>query len=149
MTSQAESSRGARPTTRPGGAELPWVEKYRPQYLSEIVGNAETIERLQVMARDGNMPHLLVSGMPGVGKTSSVVSLARELLAGAGPKWREALLELNASDERGIDVVRGKIKTFAQKKVTLPEGRHKIVILDEADRYCHLSEGWRRLTTAA
>jgi replication factor C subunit 2/4 len=141
MSSHAESSRGpshrAPKPSAPGAApapELPWVEKYRPAHLSEIVGNSETIERLQVMARDGNMPHLLVSGMPGVGKTSSIVCLARELLGGAGPAWREAVLELNASDERGIDVVRGRIKAFAQKKVSLPQGRHKIVILDEADR---------------
>jgi replication factor C subunit 2/4 len=144
MSSHAESSRGPRAATaKPGGAELPWVEKYRPQHLSEIVGNAETVERLQVMARDGNMPHLLVSGMPGVGKTSSVVCLARELLGGAGARWREAVLELNASDERGIDVVRGRIKAFAQKKVTLPEGRHKIVILDEADRQASPGGGGR------
>ncbi|RPA83877.1 putative DNA replication factor C subunit Rfc4 [Ascobolus immersus RN42] len=110
--------------------ELPWVEKYRPQVLSDIVGNEETVERLKIISRDGNMPHLIISGMPGIGKTTSVLCLARTLL---GPSYKEAVLELNASDERGIDVVRSRIKSFAQKKVTLPPGRHKIVILDEAD----------------
>ena len=88
-------------------------------------------------------------GMPGIGKTTSIHCLAHQLL---GDAYKEGVLELNASDERcadlrlprftewlmkglrGIDVVRNKIKAFAQKKVTLPQGRHKIVILDEADR---------------
>jgi len=68
--------------------------------------------------------------MPGIGKTTSILCLARQLL---GDAYKEAVLELNASDERGIDVVRNRIKGFAQKKVTLPAGRQKIVILDEAD----------------
>ncbi|KAK3902608.1 DNA replication factor C-like protein [Staphylotrichum tortipilum] len=106
------------------------VEKYRPVFLDDIVGNTETIERLKIIARDGNMPHVIISGMPGIGKTTSVLALARQLL---GDSYKEAVLELNASDERGIEVVRQRIKGFAQKKVTLPAGRHKIVILDEAD----------------
>jgi replication factor C subunit 2/4 len=107
------------------------VEKYRPVFLDDIVGNTETIERLKIIAKDGNMPHVIISGMPGIGKTTSVLCLARQLL---GPvAYKEAVLELNASDERGIDVVRNRIKGFAQKKVTLPAGRQKIVILDEAD----------------
>ena len=125
------------------------VEKYRPVYLDDIVGNTETIERLKIIAKDGNMPHVIISGMPGIGKTTSVLCLARQLL---GDAYKEAVLELNASDERGIwktyldqiitqadarhqgiDVVRNRIKGFAQKKVTLPPGRQKLVILDEAD----------------
>ena len=110
--------------------ELPFVEKYRPLVLADIVGNAETVERLKVIAAEGNMPNLIIAGPPGTGKTTSVTCLARAML---GPAYKEALLELNASDDRGIDVVRNKIKMFAQKKVTLPPGRHKVVILDEAD----------------
>ncbi|TDL28254.1 P-loop containing nucleoside triphosphate hydrolase protein [Rickenella mellea] len=110
--------------------ELPWVEKYRPTRLDDIVGNSDTIERLKVIARDGNCPHIIISGMPGIGKTTSIHCLAHQLL---GDAYKEGVLELNASDERGIDVVRNKIKAFAQKKVTLPPGRHKIIILDEAD----------------
>ncbi|KAJ8521222.1 hypothetical protein ONZ45_g2017 [Pleurotus djamor] len=111
--------------------ELPWVEKYRPNVLDDVVGNAETVDRLKVIARDGNCPHIIISGLPGIGKTTSIHCLAHQLL---GDAYKEGVLELNASDERGIDVVRNKIKTFAQKKVTLPPGRHKIIILDEADR---------------
>jgi replication factor C subunit 2/4 len=109
---------------------IPRVEKYRPVYLDDVVGNTETIERLKIIAKDGNMPHVIISGMPGIGKTTSILCLARQLL---GDAYKEAVLELNASDERGIDVVRNRIKGFAQKKVTLPPGRQKLVILDEAD----------------
>lgn len=110
--------------------DVPWVEKYRPKSLAQVVGNTETIKRLSVIAKNGNMPNLIVAGSPGIGKTSSITCLARDMLGGA---FKQAVLELNASDDRGIDVVRNKIKMFAQKKVTLPKGRHKIIILDEAD----------------
>ncbi|KAF8000720.1 hypothetical protein HF325_004509 [Metschnikowia pulcherrima] len=111
--------------------DLPWVEKYRPHKLDDIVGNEETIERLKLIVQDGNMPHMIILGLPGIGKTTSVHCLAYELL---GPDlYLQATLELNASDDRGIDVVRNKIKQFAQTKILLPPGRHKIVILDEAD----------------
>jgi len=110
--------------------ELPWIEKHRPRYLPEIVGNEETIKRLQVFSEQGNLPNIIIAGSPGIGKTTTILCLARALL---GPAMKEGVLELNASNDRGIDVVRNRIKMFAQKKVTLPPGRHKIVILDEAD----------------
>ncbi|KAL8145787.1 hypothetical protein AgCh_003803 [Apium graveolens] len=112
------------------GYEMPWVEKFRPTKVCDIVGNEDAVSRLQVIARDGNMPNLILAGPPGTGKTTSILALAHELL---GANCKEGVLELNASDDRGIDVVRNKIKMFAQKKVTLPPGRHKIIILDEAD----------------
>jgi len=110
--------------------ELPWVEKYRPIKLHEITGNEETIKRLQVFGDQGNVPNIIIAGAPGIGKTTSILCLARQLL---GTSYKDAVMELNASNDRGIDVVRNRIKMFAQQKVTLPKGRHKIVILDEAD----------------
>jgi len=106
------------------------VEKYRPRLLSEVVGNKETVQRLAILAKQGNCPNIIISGPPGTGKTTSILALAREML---GDSYKEAVLELNASDDRGIQVVRNKIKAFAQKKVTLRPGAHKIIILDEAD----------------
>ncbi|WLF78588.1 replication factor C subunit 4 [Lodderomyces elongisporus] len=111
--------------------DLPWVEKYRPRVLDDIVGNEETVERLKIIAKDGNIPHMIISGLPGIGKTTSVHCLAYELLG--KEYYHQATMELNASDDRGIDVVRNKIKQFAQTKISIPPGRTKIIILDEAD----------------
>ena len=110
--------------------ESPWIEKYRPEVLNDVVGNSEAVSRLQAIAEVGNLPNIILAGPPGIGKTTSILCLAHEML---GPAYKNAVLELNASDARGIEVVRNKIKSFAQKKVTLPPGRHKIIILDEAD----------------
>uniref|UniRef100_A0A1I7VKG8 Replication factor C subunit 2 n=2 Tax=Loa loa TaxID=7209 RepID=A0A1I7VKG8_LOALO len=111
-------------------SSIPWVEKYRPKMLSEVVGNEFVVQRLAAFAKQGNTPNIIISGPPGCGKTTSMWALAREML---GDRLKSACLELNASDDRGIDVVRNKIKNFAQSKVTLPPGRHKVVILDEVD----------------
>eukprot|EP00941_MAST-03F_sp_MAST-3F-sp1_P004470 g4470.t1 len=110
--------------------EQPWVEKYRPRVLSDVVGNEETITRLNIISKEGNLPNIICSGPPGVGKTTAVMCLARAML---GESFGKAVLELNASDDRGIDVVRNKVKMFAQKKVQLKPGQHKLIILDEAD----------------
>ncbi|MFW5914156.1 MAG: replication factor C small subunit [Thermoplasmatota archaeon] len=105
-----------------------WIEKYRPQKLKEVVGQKEIVNRLQAYADSDNLPHLLFAGPAGTGKTTSALALTRELF---GESWRQHFLELNASDERGIDVVRGKIKEFAR---TSPiAGGFKIIFLDEAD----------------
>ncbi len=106
-----------------------WIEKYRPFKLDDVVGQKETVERLRSYIRTRNLPHLLFSGPPGVGKTATSVSIARELF---GDSWRENFTELNASDERGIDVVRTKIKNFA-KTTPIGGADFKIIFLDEAD----------------
>ncbi|HUK37803.1 MAG TPA: replication factor C small subunit [Methanomicrobiales archaeon] len=106
-----------------------WIEKYRPARLAEMVGQKEIVERLQSYVKTGSMPHLLFTGTAGVGKTTAAVALAREFF---GETWHMNFRELNASDERGIDVVRNQIKQFAR---TSPLGgaAFKILFLDEAD----------------
>lgn len=111
--------------------EKPWLEKYRPRKLMDVCGNVDTVRALKVLAKNGNMPNLILAGPPGTGKTTSIHCLALELLGEAS--YKNAVLELNASDDRGIDVVRNKIKGFAKRKIKLPPGRHKVIILDEAD----------------
>jgi replication factor C subunit 2/4 len=92
-----------------------------------VFGNVEQINTLRACVAQGNIPNLILTGPPGVGKTSSVLCIVREILEN---QYKDATLELNASDERGIDVVREQIKSFAQKKVALPSGRTKIIVLD-------------------
>ena len=107
----------------------PWTEKYRPRSLSDIAGQSEIVSLLSAYVKEKNMPNLLFEGSPGIGKTTAALALARDLY---GESYRECILELNASDERGIDVVRGKIKDFA-RTVSLEEVPFKIIFLDEAD----------------
>lgn len=106
------------------------MERFRPKEFEDIVGNEEAVTRLSQFARDGNMPNIILHGPPGCGKTTVILCMARKIL---GPNIKDAVLELNASNERGLDVVRNKIKMFAQAKVTLEPGKQKLVILDEAD----------------
>jgi len=106
-----------------------WVEKYRPHKLSEVIGQKAIVERLSSYVRTRSMPHMLFAGPAGSGKTTCAIALARELYSDG---WRDNLIELNASDERGIDIVRGKIKDFA-RAATIGQNEFKIIFLDEAD----------------
>ncbi len=106
-----------------------WTEKYRPSNLSEVVGQTPITSRLKNYVKERSMPHLLFAGPAGTGKTTCALALAKELF---GELWKHNLHELNASDERGIDVVRGKIKEFA-RTAPLGEDGFKIIFLDEAD----------------
>ena len=107
--------------------DIPWTEKYRPKNLKDVIGQKEIVERLQSYVKAKNMPNMLFSGRAGIGKTSAAIALANDLFGEV-----TNMLELNASDERGIAIVRGKIKDFAR---TLPLGGapFKIIFLDEAD----------------
>jgi replication factor C small subunit len=107
-----------------------WVEKYRPRTLKEVVGQDRITERLQAYVIAKNVPHLMFAGPAGTGKTTSALALARTLFG--EDTWRQNFNELNASDERGIGIIRGKIKDFAR---TAPIGNtaFKIIFLDEAD----------------
>ena len=114
----------------------PWVDKYRPAKLSDVVHQDDVIKMLTNVLETGNLPHLLFYGSSGTGKTSSILAIARQLF---GPrKFSERVIELNASDERGINIVRNKIVTIAKRSVSEKDPKYvcppfKLIILDEAD----------------
>ncbi|KAK8924759.1 Replication factor C subunit 2 [Metarhizium anisopliae] len=118
----------------------PWVEKYRPKSLDDVTAQDHTVTVLQRTLQASNLPHMLFYGPPGTGKTSTILALAKELF---GPEMMKSrVLELNASDERGISIVREKVKNFARMQLTNPAPGYskkypcppfKIIILDEAD----------------
>ncbi len=105
-----------------------WVEKYRPAKLDDVVGQDEIVARMKAYVKTGNLPHLLFAGPAGTGKTTCAIALARELFK---ENWKANFFELNASDERGIDTVRTKIKDIA--RISPIGGDFKMIFLDEAD----------------
>ncbi|WP_435074752.1 replication factor C small subunit [Halorubrum sp. HHNYT27] len=121
--SEADEQKAATAT----GREI-WIEKYRPQSLDDIHGQEDIVERLQSYIEQDDIPHLLFSGPAGVGKTTAATAIARQVYG--EDNWRGNFLELNASDQRGIDVVRDRIKGFARSSFG---GDFRIVFLDEAD----------------
>ena len=106
-----------------------WTEKYRPKDFSEVKGQKDIVRKVKAFVSQKNMPHLMFSGPAGVGKTTLALVIARKLF---GESYRENLLELNASDERGIDVVRNKVKDFARTRA-IGDVPFKIIYLDECD----------------
>ena len=111
--------------------QLMWVEKYRPWTLDELVDQKEIKQRLKLLVeKKGELPHLLFAGPPGSGKTTTSLIIARQLL---GEQWRDYTLSLNASDERGIDIVRERVKTFARFSDRREGIPFRLVILDECD----------------
>src|SRR5918911_2995479 len=114
-------------------ANLMWSERYRPKKLNEVIGQKEIVKGISNLIKSPDIPHMLFSGPAGVGKTTTALCIAAELL---GDEWKKNTLELNASDERGIKMVRERVKEFAAsiKLATDKEfGKPKIIILDEAD----------------
>ena len=110
--------------------QVPWIEKYNPRNLSEIYGNSNIINRLKNILISNNLSNMIISGPSGTGKSCCVKCLVQQLL---NEYTKEAILELNGSDDRGINIIRISIKSFAQKKLLLEKGKYKIIILDEAD----------------
>jgi replication factor C small subunit len=106
-----------------------WIEKYRPKTFEEVKGQEKIVERVKAFVDAKNIPHLLFSGPAGVGKTTLSLVIAKQLF---GENWRQNTLELNASDERGIDVIRTKVKDFARFR-SIGDVPFKIIYLDECD----------------
>lgn len=111
-------------------ANLPWVEKYRPRKLEDLVSHEDIIKTIRKFIQEDQVPHLLFYGPPGTGKTSTILACAKELYT--PQQFPSMVLELNASDDRGIGIVRGQILTFASTRTIFKSG-FKLIILDEAD----------------
>jgi len=105
-----------------------WSEKYRPKSFDDMIGQASTVQGVKALVEKGSLPHVLFTGPPGVGKSTLALVIAKKLF---GSNWKENFLELNASDERGIDVVRNKVKDFARTKGF--DAKFKVIFLDECD----------------
>lgn len=114
------------------GKATPWVEKYRPQSLADVAAHRDIVDTIDRLTSENRLPHLLLYGPPGTGKTSTILAVARKLY---GAQFRSMILELNASDDRGIDVVRQQIQDFASTQSFSfgAKASVKLVLLDEAD----------------
>ncbi|XP_024517830.1 replication factor C subunit 3 [Selaginella moellendorffii] len=129
------AQKGKAPMTQELQRSGPWVEKYRPASLADVAAHKDIIDTIDRLTAENKLPHLLLYGPPGTGKTSTILAVARKLY---GPQFQNMILELNASDDRGIDVVRQQIQDFASTQ-SISFGNHrekanvKLIILDEAD----------------
>lgn len=112
------------------GSNLPWVEKYRPDGLQELISHDDIITTIRTFIKQDRLPHMLFYGPPGTGKTSTILACAKEIYT--PQQFSSMVLELNASDDRGIGIVRGQILNFASTKTIFSKG-YKLIILDEAD----------------
>lgn len=127
-----KSNKGKNVVVPANGKATPWVEKYRPQSLSDVAAHRDIIDTIDRLTSENRLPHLLLYGPPGTGKTSTILAVARKLY---GNQFHNMILELNASDDRGIDVVRQQIQDFAStQSFSFGSKSHvKLVLLDEAD----------------
>ena len=109
--------------------DLPWIEKYRPKTLDEVIGQKMIVDRIKAFVAKGNFPNMIFAGTAGIGKTTCAIAMANDLY---GDEINSAFKEMNASDQRGIDVIRGEVKEFAKTK-SMAKVPVKIIFLDEAD----------------
>ena len=116
--------------------DLPWVEKYRPDKISNIIAHEQILNTLSTLMEKNNFPHVIFYGPPGTGKTTTILACAKHMY---GESFTNMVLELNGSDDRGINVVREQIKDFSQSEIfsnevfNVNKKKHKLVVLDEAD----------------
>lgn len=113
-----------------GSQNLPWVEKYRPSKLEDLVSHDDIVKTINQFIKENQLPHLLFYGPPGTGKTSTILACAKQMYT--QQQFNSMVLELNASDDRGIGIVRGQILSFASTRTIFKAGP-KLIILDEAD----------------